>query len=70
MIDDEWRAEIAEWAERMTASRRKYREREAAENFKRAARTRAIGSPYAGMPADVVRGYQEAQRKREAAEDA
>ncbi|MGW0793963.1 hypothetical protein [Streptomyces sp. NPDC002692] len=64
MIDDEWRAEVTEWAEQMAAARRKYREREAIEARKVVTRMEAIDSiRYAGMPADVVRGYQEARRK-------
>ncbi|MFG3025811.1 hypothetical protein ACGFZQ_46255 [Streptomyces sp. NPDC048254] len=83
MIADEYRAELARWAEleiprwaeRMTAARRKYREREAIEekreaieNRKRVTRMQAFDNiRYAGMPAHLVREYQETRRKREAA---
>ncbi|MFJ1972392.1 hypothetical protein ACIO93_27335 [Streptomyces sp. NPDC087903] len=68
MIDDEFRAKVAEWAELMTAARRKYREREAIENRKRVTRMQAFDNiRYAGMPAHLVREYQETRHKREAA---
>ncbi|MFJ1731124.1 hypothetical protein [Streptomyces sp. NPDC088254] len=67
MIDDEFRAKVAEWAELMTAARRKYREREAIENRRHATRMQAIDNiRYAGVPAHLVREYQDARRKREA----
>ncbi|MEU3500947.1 hypothetical protein ABZ726_09305 [Streptomyces hundungensis] len=68
MIDDEFRAKIAEWAELMTAARRKYREREAIEDRRRRSRMQAFDNiRYAGVPAYLVREYQDARRKREAA---
>ncbi|MEU3507280.1 hypothetical protein ABZ733_05040 [Streptomyces longwoodensis] len=68
MIDDDFRAEVAEWADRMAAARRKYREREAIENRKRRTRMHAFDNiRYAGIPAYLVHEYQEARRKREAA---
>jgi hypothetical protein len=67
LIDDEFRAKVAGWAEQMTAARRKYREREAIENRRRATRMQAFDNiRYAGMPAHLVREYQDARRKREA----
>mgnify|MGYP001056006275 CR=1 FL=1 len=57
---DEWRTELAEWAERMTAARGKYREREAAERVKQRGQWRrpADSIHYAGIPASVERGYR------------
>ncbi|MER8005028.1 hypothetical protein [Streptomyces sp. NPDC094149] len=66
VLNDEDRAEIARWAELMTAARRKYREREAIENRRRVTRMEAFGNMrFAGMPAHLVREYQQARRKRE-----
>ncbi|WP_158716752.1 MULTISPECIES: hypothetical protein [unclassified Streptomyces] len=70
MIDDDFRAETAQWAERMATAQRKYREREAIENRKRRTRMQAFDSiRYAGVPAYLVREYQEARRKRETGTD-
>ncbi|WP_369188880.1 hypothetical protein [Streptomyces sp. R08] len=65
MIDDEFRAEAAGWAEQMAAARRKYREREVIEDRRRRSRMQAFDNiRYAGIPAYLVREYQEARRKR------
>lgn len=70
MIDDEFRAKVAEWAELMTAAQRKYREREAIEDRRHRSRMQAFEDiRYAGVPAHLVREYQDARRKREAAEN-
>lgn len=72
LIDNEWRAEMADWAEKMAAARRRYRERETIEATEAAKRPRwkrpADSIHYSGMPAGEVRRYQEAQREREAAD--
>ncbi|MCT9108315.1 hypothetical protein N4G69_22220 [Streptomyces mirabilis] len=78
MITDEDRAELARWAEfevprwaeQMAAAQRKYRQRvrecEAIENRKRVTRMRAFSAMHhPGVPAHIMREYQEVHRKRE-----
>ncbi|GGW18665.1 hypothetical protein GCM10018980_58510 [Streptomyces capoamus] len=68
MIDDDFRAAIAQWAELMTAAKRKYREREAIEDRKRRTRMQAIdnirragiGTPAHLIPEATIREWESA----------
>jgi hypothetical protein len=72
MNDQKFRAEIAALAESHATAMRNIRDRNAAEFRRKSAREgmarvwlAADSIRYAGMPATIVRGYQEARRKRE-----
>ncbi|MGV9941225.1 hypothetical protein [Streptomyces sp. NPDC003401] len=81
MLDDDFRAEVRAEIDELVARHeltlQRIHERKATEYRRTSAREgiarvrRATDRiHYSGMPADIVRGYQDAQRKREAAENA
>jgi hypothetical protein len=69
MIDDDFRAELASYAERLTVARRKEWERGAEIERRRAVTGRSMRRVWlAGMPARLAREYEQRYSEREGAE--